>query len=152
METNALGKTRYFEYEGHLPVKKTDRNGRVIEFEYNDFDKPVAEKWFDTDGKQIETIAYQFDSLGKLESVKDSSGIQTLEYDELDHNTQTVFEFAGLKTPVALQNAFDENNRRVKSFVKLSDNVDSVTRYSYDANNHITEISQNEKRVEYSYN
>ncbi|MCL2120048.1 MAG: hypothetical protein FWH27_16650, partial [Planctomycetaceae bacterium] len=151
-ETNALGKTRKFEYEGRLPIRKTDRNGRVIEFEYNDFGRPTVEKWFDMDGKLVETIAYQFDAQGKLQSVKDSSGVQTLDYDELDRNTQTLFEFAGLGTSITLANVFDEMNRRKQMSAKIGDAVDFVTRYEYDALNKVIGIAQNEKQVEYSYN
>ena len=103
-ETNALGKTRKFEYEGNLPVRKTDRNGRVTTFEYNDFGKPVAEKWFSVDGKLIETIAYHFDPFGKLESVVDSSCIHTFEHDELGRNVQTVIQLTGLDMPITFEN------------------------------------------------
>ena len=156
-ETNALGKTRKFEYEGRLPVRKTDRNGRVIEFEYNDFGKPVAEKWLSTDGKLIETIAYHFDTLGKLERVVDSSGVQTLVYDELDRNVQTIMQLAGLETPITLENRFDKANRRTRVTAKIGGRVDFVNQYAYNALGKVTGISQQgsdtlPKQVEYSYN
>ncbi len=81
-ETNALGKTRTFEYEGSLLVRKVDRNGRITEFEYDDFGQITTEKWLDADGKLLETITHEFDTQGKLRQVSDSSGTQTFEYDE----------------------------------------------------------------------
>jgi RHS repeat-associated protein len=85
-------------------------------------------------------------------SVKDSSGTQTLEYDELDRNTQTVFEFTGLEVPVALINTFDEMNRRTKSAVKLGEVIDTVTGYAYNALGQMIGIAQNDKRIDYTYN
>jgi YD repeat-containing protein len=151
-ETNALGKTRKFEYEGRTPVRKTDRNGRVIEFEYNDFGRPITEKWLDVDGTLVETIAYQFDALGKMTQVADSSGVQTFEYDELDRNTQTVMQFAGLESPVTFNTAFDAMNRRTQVATKIGDAFGFANSYSYDALGKVTGIAQNEKRVDYTYN
>ena len=156
-ETNTLGKTRKFEYEGRLLVRKTDRNGRVIEFEYNDFGQPVAEKWLSTDEKLIETIAYQFDMFGKLERVVDSSGVQTFGYDELDRNIQTVIQLAGLETPITLENRFDDANRRTQVTAKIGGKVDFVNQYVYNALGKVTGIAQQgsdilPKQVEYLYN
>ena len=151
-ETNAFGKSRKFEYEGRLPVRKTDRNGRVIEFKYNDFGRPTVEKWFDTEGKLVETIAYQFDLLGKMTQVADSSGVQTFEHDELDRIAQTVMQLAGLEKPVTLANQFDEMNRRTRIMAKIGETVDFVNRYEYDTQDRVIGILQNEKQVSYSYN
>ena len=80
-ETNELGKTRRFEYEGRLPVRKIDRNGRVTTFEYNEFGKPVAEKWFEAD-KIVKTLAFDYNvsRLGKIEKIGEdiSSGARNL--------------------------------------------------------------------------
>ena len=94
----------------------------------------------------------EFDALGKLAKVIDSSGVQTFEYDELDNNTQTVFEFAGLQTPVTLHNQFDENKRRTRAMATIGDTVDFVNQYEYDALGKVVGIMQNDKRVAYAYN
>jgi YD repeat-containing protein len=76
-ETNALGKTRKFEYEGPLPVRKTDRNGRVTMFEYDDFRRVTAEKWLESN-KVVKTMAFDYDLLGHLTKVND--GVTVLDY------------------------------------------------------------------------
>jgi RHS repeat-associated protein len=151
-ETNELGKTRRFEYEGRLPVRKTDRNGRVTTFEYNDFGKPIAEKWLSVDGKLERTITSRYDALGKLEQVADLDSTHAFRYDELDRNVQTVMKLTGLEMAVTLENQFDEANRRTQVAAKVGWKVEAVNQYAYDTLGRVTGISQGEKRVEYAYN
>jgi len=151
-ETNALGKTRKFEYEGRLPVRKTDRNGRVTAFEYNEFGKTIAEKWLSADGKVERTIASRYDALGKLEQVADLDSTHTFVYDELDRSMQTVMQLTGLEMPITFENKFDKANRRTQVTAKVGNTVEFINQYAYDALGRITGISRDEKRVEYAYN
>ena len=152
-ETNELGKSRVFEYlAGRMMAKKTDRNGRITMFEHDDFGRVIAEKWLSADGKLVETIAFQYNAFGKLEKVVDSSGMQTFGYDDLGRNTQTVMQLTGLEAPITFENRFDEMNRRIQVSAKVGRNVDFVNQYEYDALGRVTGITQNEKRVNYTYN
>jgi len=151
-ETNELGKTRRFEYEGRLPVRKTDRNGRVTAFEYNDLGRPVAEKWLGIDGKVERIIASQYDALGKLEQVADLDSTHTFVYDDLDRNTLMTMQLTGLEMPITFKNQFDDANRRTHVAAKIGGIVDHVNQYAYDALGRVTGISQGEKRVDYAYN
>jgi YD repeat-containing protein len=81
-ETNQLDATRLFADDalGNL-VRKTDRNQRVSEFEYDIRNRLVAERWLD--GQTVlRTIGYQYDAVGQLLEAADPDAAYSYQYDK----------------------------------------------------------------------
>jgi YD repeat-containing protein len=150
-ETNALGKTRKFEYEGRLPVRKTDRNGRVTTFEYNDFGKPIAEKWLDVSGKIVKTLAFDYNVLGHLTKVDD--GVTTFAYsrNEDGHELTTTMMLAGLQNPIVQNTEYDILGRRTHIATVFGAEPGFANEYAYTKTGRVESIVQDGKRVEYQY-
>ncbi|MCL2028764.1 MAG: hypothetical protein FWG79_09820, partial [Bacteroidales bacterium] len=147
-ETNSLSKTRRFEYEGRLPVRKIDRNGRVIEFEYNDFGRPVAEKWLDG-AKTVKTFLYTYDRANNMVLVDD--GLTKIEYDfdVVDRKTKSQMKIEGMNQPVSFMTTYNELGLKSRVAVSLCDYVND---YAYNKNKQMISITQGDKHIEYSYN
>ena len=149
-ETNALGKTRKFEYEGRLPVRKTDRNGRVTTFEYNDFGKPVAETWLESD-KVVKTLAFDYNVLGHLTNVDD--GVTTFDYsrDEDGRELTATMTLPGLNSPIVQNTEYDILGRRTRIATAIGKEPGFANEYAYTKTGKVESISQDGKRVEYQY-
>ena len=74
-ETNELSDTRYYVYNAAgLLVEKTDRLGRVTQYEYDPLYRLTEENWLDAQQQTVYTISYSYDAAGRVLSASDTDG------------------------------------------------------------------------------
>jgi RHS repeat-associated protein len=151
-ETNELGKSRTFEYLlSGLLAEKTDRNKRTTCFKYNRFGQILEECWLN--GKRtINRIYFEYNKLGQIVNVNDHSGSFGYDYDIFGHRKTETINFVGLKDTITFRNSFDILGRRIENTVNVGQKEDNVMKWTYNNLGHVVTISQDNKRVEYSYN
>jgi RHS repeat-associated protein len=163
-ETNELDDTRSYTYdEFNRLIEVEDRNGRVIQYDYNNFHQLDEERWYDTSGL-VNTIDYNFNALGELKYVSDSSATYNATYNNLGQQEQLIIDLtsAGFEDEITLDREFvnhrlTETSARLGTFFGFGGNADFVNSYQYDALDRLTRITQDggsnvaDKRVDLSY-
>jgi RHS repeat-associated protein len=145
-ETNALDKSRYFEYLGQWLIRKTDRNDRVTEYVYDRFGRQKEERWLD--GKKvIKTIVNTYNEIGDLIEVKDDLNSFNYKYNALKLETKSNAKFNGLNKEIVLKSEYDRRGQRT-----LSESEEFSTQYFYTPNKLVESIIQGDQSVQYSYN
>ena len=72
IEIDSTPYSREYEYDDNGNViRKTDRDGRVTEYEYDDRTRMREEDWLDEYDAVINTISYDYDAAGELTHAED---------------------------------------------------------------------------------
>jgi RHS repeat-associated protein len=160
-ETNQLSFTRYFVYDaaGNL-TRRTDRNGRVIEYTYDNLYRRTQENWLDEYETSVRTIDWTFDAAGQLTAASDLAADYTYTYDALGRATTLTHDIVGLGSQVIMNHTFDALGNRTQLAATIGGTADFVTEYTYDALRRMTRIQQHgvsggnavaEKRIDLTY-
>jgi len=158
--TNELLDTRSYEYDAASNLAKyTDRNGRVIEYVYDDLHRRTSEIW--KDGMTtVRTLSYGYNGNSWLTSASDPAASYTFTYDNLGRNTSTTHDLAVLGFDVIIDEAYDALGRRESLAAEINGTDDLINTYSYDYLNRMTQVTQSgqtggnsvaEKRVDFTY-
>lgn len=80
--TNHLGFTRSYEYDsvGNL-IGSNDRNGREINYQFDNLNRNTAEVWLDEAGNPIRTFNFEYDGASQLIDASDPDSA----YDPYSH-------------------------------------------------------------------
>jgi RHS repeat-associated protein len=160
-ETNQLGFTRYFVYDavGKL-TGRTDRNGRAIEYTYDNLYRRTQENWLDEYESSVRTIDWTYDAAGQLTAASDPAADYTYTYDALGRATTLTHDIVGLGSQVIMNHTFDALGNRTQLAATIGSTADFVTEYTYDALRRMTSIQQHgvsggnavaEKRIDLTY-
>ena len=132
--------TRQYQYDrvGNL-TRSIDRNGRAIDYQYDDLHRLQQEQW---QGVGSLTIDYQYDQLGRLIGTSDPSHRLAFTLDEHNRPELVTMQFAGLSPTVQLAKSFDQagNTRKVTAGVGASH--DFVAEHGYDRLHRLTRTVQ----------
>ncbi len=142
-ETNSLEKSRFFEYVGTKPVKKTDRNGRVTEYIHDRFGR-LKEKWLDGD-KVVKSLKYENNWDGTLKIIGDENFRYDYKYDKFGRPESSIFkpgELAAIETTTR----YDNLNRR-----KVLEMQSEKTEYTYSPRGQVASIKRGNQSVSYKY-
>ncbi|MHB1038490.1 MAG: RHS repeat-associated core domain-containing protein, partial [Pirellulales bacterium] len=161
-ETNKLNLARQFDYDaaGNL-TKRTDRNGRVIEYVYDNLSRRTEENWKDGQNT-IRTIGYGYDLGGRMETAGDDLvGSYSYGYDNLDRSTSiTQTMLSGLTVPILLGQKYDAAGNRTQLAATIGTAADLVNDYQFDNLGRMSLVTQSEqstqnpvapKRVDFGY-
>ena len=137
-------------------VSMIDRNGRITENIYDDFDRLVGEVWHDANGNIVNEINYDYDKSSNLLAVDDYFSALTYTYD--DHDRALTEHNAG--TPSAPQVVFTYGYDDVGNLRSVTDEASgstTLTDFEYDALNRLSKLEQSganvaERRVDFEYN
>jgi YD repeat-containing protein len=107
-ETNELGKSRFYRYDsiGNV-IGLTDRNGRDREFDYNNLDLMVEERWLDGQQQTVHSIEFGDDPLGQMVEGCDSFANYAFTIDPLGRVTEIDNQGSPGKPRVVTQQQFD---------------------------------------------
>jgi YD repeat-containing protein len=138
-------------------VRKLDRNDRETTFEYDAFNRLVAETWLDESDTVTNEIAYDWDKASNLSQIDDFFSSYAYTYDDRDR--QLTEDNAG--TPNAPHSVLTYTYDDVGNVTSVTDVIDDVTgattTYEYDALNRNTRIEQDgenfqQSSVDFTYN
>jgi len=160
-ETNELDDTRYFEYDaaGHL-IEKTDRNERVTQYVFDPIGRLLEENWLDAQQQTIWTIAYVYNSAGRLQSVGDDAAEYAYTYDDAGRMLTETQTIDGLSPVIVFTYQYDAEGKRTQIAATVGGTADFVIDYEYDYLDRLTQIEQHgvqggnavaEKRVDFTY-
>lgn len=157
-ESNAMNQIAYFEYDAKSRlVKKTDRDGFVTHFRYNNMDK--REMILYADGQKVE---FDYDELRRLRCVKDWMGEIKIARDLDGHITsikdyqdnEIIYEYGknGERTKIVYPDG-REINYEYDELMRLSKLIDCDTEYiySYNKNGLLSKRSNGAIESEYGY-
>jgi YD repeat-containing protein len=164
-EIDPLGlETTYAYDEFERLVRTTDRLGRSTEYAYNALHQLEQEIWKDAAGATVNTIDYDFNLIGELESIGDATSIYSFAYDNLSRATQSTQTLAGLTPTIQFDHAYDRagNLRSSAASIGIPGDfvADFVNHYAYDTLHRPTQITQSAqaggnsvapKRVDFAY-
>ncbi len=134
--------TRTYSYdEVSNLIQLLDRNGRIVQFAYDDWNRQTAELWLDGD-TIVNTISYSYDAASQLVEVEDSVAKYSYEYDDDSRLTKEIRDTFGFTDKVVLDYTYDG----VGNVLTVTDTVGgiqlSTETYTYDAQDRVTTISQ----------
>ncbi len=112
-ETNQLSFTRYFVYDavGNL-TRRTDRNGRVIEYTYDNLYRQTQENWLDEYESTVRTLDFSFDAAGQLVEAAEPAAAYSYAHDNLGRIVSIGQTYAGLSVPLQFTQQFDAVGNR----------------------------------------
>ena len=143
-EESQPGDFRYSEYEaGDNLTKKTDRDGRVTQYVYDDLNRNTQELW--KDGQTtVRTITFGYDDDGRLTSGGDIDGAIGYAYDHLGRAVSITQTIDGLTPDIELLQWFDIGSNRTYAWVYLGGAPNTANVYStcYDNLNRLTRVVQ----------
>ncbi len=141
-----LGYTIQYSYDecGNL-INKIDAENKTTQYTYNSLDR--LEK-ITYPAPYPQTVNYEYDGVGLLTSMTDSTGKTSFSYDKLDRLTGKQLP-SGLKTGNGYINyTYDSvGNRKT-----LTDPFNRTIYYTYDANNRLTNVNTSSGDISYEYN
>lgn len=123
-------------------VERTDRNGRVIQFGYDQLYRRTAERWLDATETTIHTIGYTYDAAGQMLSAGDVFANYGYTYDGLSRVTQVTHDIADLVPTIEMNQQFDLMNNRTQLAAVIGGADDFVADYGYDNLHRMTGIQQ----------
>jgi YD repeat-containing protein len=160
-ETNELNDSRTFAYAAaNNLLTRTDRNGRVIEYDYDALHRRVEEQWLDAQQTVIRTLSFSYDAASQLTAAADPAASYDYQYDALGRRTSVTHDITGLGFPVVLALAYDAASNRTSLSATIDTTADFVNTYTYDALHRMTRIEQAgvtggnavaEKRIDLTY-
>ncbi|WP_017327148.1 polymorphic toxin-type HINT domain-containing protein [Synechococcus sp. PCC 7336] len=136
-----------FDEVGNL-LTTTDAIGRVLEYRYDDFGRPIG--FIDPDGN---TSAIAYNEFGYITSTTDFLGNEVnYTYDNRGNRlteTYTATFSGGVAEELAISYTYDNEGR----ITATEDPAGNVTRFEYDANNNLLALTDARgQRTEYVYN
>ncbi len=142
-----------------LLTRRTDRNGRVIEYLYDGLAQRIQEIW--KDGQTVvRTLDFAYNANGALVSAADPDGANGFTYDNAGRLIGTVQSIVGLAPPIALAYSYDANDRRTTTAATLGGTADYRNAFAYDNLGRMTRVEQSSqtggnavaaKRVDFAY-
>ena len=142
-----------------LASQRTDRNGRVIEYAFDNLGRNTAEVWKDGE-TTVRTISFEYDAASQLTDVSDPDADYTYVYDNLGRTTAIVVTITGLTPSVGLEQTFDAAGHRTEAAFAFGVTDDMVNTYTFDNLGRMTRIEQSSqqggnavasKRVDFAY-
>jgi len=163
--------TRYFAYNSAgLLIEKTDRNGRVTQYEYDNLYRLMEENWLDESEQVVYTIAYSYDALGRVLSASsplppgegqgEGAAVYEYQYDALGRVIVETQTFSGLTPVIVFAYQYNAAGQRTQSASTIGGAADAVTDYFYDSLGRLSRLEQHgasggnavaEKRVDFIY-
>ena len=160
-ETNELLDTRFFHYDAASRlVEKTDRNERIIQYDYDLLDNVTREKWL-VGQTIVNEIVFAFDAGSQLLTASDDDSAFAFVYDGLGRTTEISADYVGLTPEIVMAQAFDANSNRTQLAATLGVSADFVNDFSFDNLSRLARIEQHgatggnsvaEKRIDLAYN
>ncbi len=157
-EIDPLGQSMEYEYDNaDNLVRKTDRNNRVIEFEYDSLDRLQLETWRNVNTTVANVIDYEYDLVGNMQSVVDTSSSLSFTYDSRDR-IKTVDNAGTAGVPnVLLTYTYDDVGNIASVVDEIGGVVGAITSYEYDDLNRLESLEQTgagvaTKAVDFAYN
>jgi fibronectin-binding autotransporter adhesin len=176
-ETNALGATRYYDYDsaGNLS-RYTDRNGQIRQYGYDSSGNVASETWYAGEGsgvggqgsegsslatshQPLNTIVYEYDSAGRITSESDAYSSVTYVYNDAGQITSTTQ--TSLDGPeVTLTYQYDTAGRRTQMAAVIDGTADFVDDYVYDSLGRVISVTEHgvtggnavaEKEIDFAY-
>ena len=137
-ETDALGATRFFDYNdaGNLS-RYTDRNGKIRQFGYDTTGNLASETWYSTaeDAENAENpanvISIERDSAGRIVSESDDFSSITYVYNDAGQIINTTQSSVDGPT-VTLDYQYDSAGRQTQMAATIDGTADFVDDYTYD--------------------
>ena len=161
-ETQGSNGSRTYKYDavGNLR-EKTDRNGRLTKFEYDDSYRMTHEKWYQA-GMEIRDLAFTYDLSGQMRTASDSAATYSYEHDLFGRITQITHDLPStvFDPQIVMSQTFDLNDNRLQLGTTIAGTSDFVTDYQFDKLNRLTQVTQHgvaggnalaNKRVDLSY-
>ncbi|HND52865.1 MAG TPA: hypothetical protein PLV92_10730, partial [Pirellulaceae bacterium] len=158
-ESNSFGtRTTQYDQEGHA-IRYQDRDGRTTRYTIDGGGRTIGEQWLNAGGDVFETIATQYDALGRMTGAHDADSSFTIQYtpDGTDRILRQTTTIDG-GTPVTIDYAPDNINRPTSMAVRSGAAAPwMVDVYAYDSNNgRLSSIVQSGavtsyKRVDFDY-
>lgn len=135
---------RRYSYDavGNL-VRFTDRNGRVIEYGYDNLDRRRSEIW-KAGAANVRTITFGYDLADQLVSASDPAASLFYVYDAQGRVSRVTQQLAGVGLPqsIAMDSAYDVRSNRTSVSATIAGTADFVTNYRYDGLSRVTQITQ----------
>ena len=140
--------TRFWHYDslGRLD-RKTDRNGRVTEYDYDAEGRLYHEYWKDESDQTIRTYTYAYDpTTGRLTGVQDSGNPDTgngvdLSYGYDTDSVAVTWDFLTLNDTITITSTYD-TGVRTEETAALGTVDDYKTTYNYDASDRLESVVQ----------
>src|SRR5262249_51356151 len=131
---------------GDRLTSETDRNGRRIDFTYDDLDRLTNENWI-VSGSSVNRLTFTYDSADNILTALNNGGAYTMAYDALDRMTSVQEPFA-LRLTYSYDAADNQTLRQ--------DNFGGVLMSVYDQLNRLTSrqfggTSQTPLRIDLTY-
>jgi len=159
-EENELEDSRTFAYTADDRLaSKTDRNGRVVEYDYDLFGRRTAETWKDGQST-VREFSFAYNRQGELLSASDPAAEYTFDYDALGRVTSVTQEIDGLTPTVVMEHEYDVLGRRAVLATTLGSSDDFRNTYAFDDLARLARIDQAEvsggnavapKRIDFSH-
>ncbi len=159
---NQLNKSRVTDYNAAGEViRRTDRNGDVIEYTYNSLGLLTHEKWLDG-AAVVRTLTWTYDDVGRLLSASDPDSSTTYGYNDIDQLTGVTIALPGLSS-VTFGQTYTPYGQRQSVTATIGTHGDFTNGYQYDALGRLNLVTQtsavanpvyaiSDKRVDLQYN
>ncbi len=142
--TDPMGYTESYTYniQGTM-LTSTDKNGTLFEYTYNGAPWLLSKTATGTNGT-TQSVSYQYDYLGNITQMVDENGTTLYTYDMLG-NTLTETRDGLIK-----EYTYDANGNRASANI-ADDTFNHNLTYTYDSNNRLTKVTDENGYTKYSY-
>ena len=110
-------------------MRKTDRNGRETEYEYDFLNRITEEHWLNDSN----TIEYAYDAASNLTEISDYNADYTYDYDHLNRVTGSTQAIADLTPEIHFDYGYDAASRLTSVLAAIGATDDFASSYAYDA-------------------
>jgi RHS repeat-associated protein len=140
-------------------IQRTDRNGRVTEFGYDNLHRQTTEQWL-SGSSVVHEITSTYDVASQLTGIGDGTADYTYQYDSLRRVTKSTINFAALADDVELSQTFDAASQRSSLAAKIGATADFKNDFARDNLHRLTVVTQEgqaggnavaEKRIDFGY-
>jgi RHS repeat-associated protein len=132
-------------------LQKTDRDGRVTEFEYDNLYRRIEERWIDGEST-VRTIGWQYDAAGQVLEVTDPAADYSFVYDGLGRATEITHDLTGLSDDVVFTQEFTANSMRSLLSAVIGTTADFENIFYYDNLSRMVQITQEAQGAGGGYN
>ncbi len=161
IDSHASSRSFLYAAAGNL-LQKTDRNGRVTKYTYDNLLRQTTEAWYDDLQDQTANLTYSttYDTASRVASVSDGDSEWTWQYDVFGNVATSTQDNDDLAGPVTFESRYDAAGRRVRYEVDINGTDDFVNDYTYDSLGRVVKITQSgvsggntvsEKRADFGY-
>jgi YD repeat-containing protein len=79
-----LGDARTYGYDAvGNQIRTSDRNGRIINYDYDQLNRNTSEVWLDANNNPVHTFDFQYDAASQLLNAHDPNSAYSYKYDQL---------------------------------------------------------------------